>query len=360
MKKTTGTKKTQRIWMIALIVLLVLLPFLVPSSIIESGAEAAQSETEGVPVYEPVTLANPSPDPVVTVQDKRKNEVPVYGANPEGIQTDPAGYLDSTLSVRMIWRTITNSKGVPTPVLFTYIQIADPSQFRAAFSDSYAREAHKLVHIPAKYYNAVLAFDGDWCQGRPDGLVVRNGVEYRRNRYTRSWMLDALIVDTNGDFHILQHPELSDLEQFDGRILHSFVFGPAMVIDGELIEQEKNNYGTDGGMWLEMQTQRQVFCQMGPLSYLLITTEGQDSKSKGGFTGNEVARIALESGALQAYNMDGGASAQTVLVQGLETMWDGAKEYVYKRINDPYIPDRRTVCDIVYFCTAEQTDLSGQ
>ena len=349
MKNKTG--KTALAWTIVLALLLILLPFLVPSAMRTGGAEGIIYDN--LPVYDPVELGHPDAGPAAFREDRNGNPVALNGAHADGIRTDPPGYLDETLSIRMEWRTVTNCKGVDTPILFTYIQIADPSQMCAVFSGPYYATNEVLVHQLAKRYNAVLAFDGDWCQNRVDGWVVRNGVEYRRNRYTRSWMLDALIVDKNGDFHILQHPELEELSQFEGNVLHSFVFGPAMVIDGEPVFQEKNNYGTDGGMWLEKCTQRQVFCQMGPLSYLLITTEGEDSKSLGGFTGNEMAQIAHDCGALQAYNLDGGASAQTVLVNGYTDGADGVRVYSYARINDPTIPNRRPICDIIYFCPAE-------
>ena len=351
MNKKTG--KTAMIWTIVLILTLILLPFLVPSAMRTAGAEDG-IVYDNLPVYEPVELAHPDAGPAEFREDRNGNPIAVYGAHRDGIQTDPPGYLDETLSIRMEWCTVTNSRGVDTPILFTYVQIAHPSQMAAAFSGPYYTTNEMLVHQVAKRCNALLAIDGDWCQGRPDGLVIRNGVEYRRKPFNRLDMtMDALIVDWNGDFHILQHPELEELDQYEGQIMHCFVFGPAMVIDGEVIFQDGNNYGTVGGMWLEKHTQRQVLCQMGPLSYLIITTEGEDSLSKGGFTGNEIAQIAHDAGALQAYNMDGGASAQTVLVNGIETYDDGTVGYTYARINDPTIPDRRPICDIIYFCPAE-------
>ena len=352
MKKQTSN----RIWIAVLIVLLLILPFLVPGGVRKAGAEGETVYTE-LPAYEPVELAHPDAGPAQYREDRNGNPISLYGAHPDGISTDPPGYLDGTLSVRMEWKTITNSKGVDTPVLFTYVQIADPSQMRMAFSGDYYASEEVLVNVLAKRYNAVLAVDGDWCQGRPDGVVIRNGVEFRRKPYTRLDMtMDALIIDTKGDLHILEHPELEELAPYEGSIMHALVFGPALVIDGKTIFHEKNEYGTVGGMWMEKETQRQAICQMGPLSYLIITTEGEDSLSQGGFTCNEFAQICHDAGALQAYNLDGGASAQTVLVQAYGTWEDGTPDYTYERINDPTIPYRRPICDILYFCTAEPAE----
>ena len=352
------SRKAALIWTAVLIVLLILLPFLVPSAMRVAGAEGDIVYTN-LPEYEPVELAHPDAGPAEFSYDRWGNPIASYSPHRDGIQADGMGYRDETLYVRMEWCNITNSKGVDTPVLFTYVQIADPSQMRTAFSGQYGATTEKQVHLIAKYCNAVLAIDADWCESRPDGWVVRNGVQYRKKSYNR-WTatppmtMDALIIDENGDFHIYEHPELEDLAIYEGRVMHSLVLGPALVIDGEPVFHEGNNYGTGDRMWLEKETQRQVLCQMGPLSYLIITTEGEDSLSMGGFTGNEIAQIAHDAGALQAYNLDGGASAQTVLVTGIETAWDGTEAFVYERINDPTIPYRRPVCDILYFCTAER------
>ena len=104
----------------------------------------------------------------------------------------------------------------------------------------------------------------------------------------------------------------------------------------------RNQYGSGAGMGLQNKTQRQAFCQMGELSYLIITTEGPSSKQDKdhGFTAAELAQLAYDAGAVNAYNMDGGNSACLAL--------DGVK---LNRFGKGGI---REITDLVYFITAEE------
>ena len=56
-------KKQTALWLIPLILLLLLIPFIVPSSLSVAGAESVD-----LPVFEPVVLSNPNPGPVPTEQ----------------------------------------------------------------------------------------------------------------------------------------------------------------------------------------------------------------------------------------------------------------------------------------------------
>ena len=325
------------LWIVPLILLLVLLPFLIPSALPVSGAEA---EEETVPILEPVTLANPNPGPVPL----NEKNIPVCHPHPDGVLSDPPGYLDGTISVRTEERILKNKDGKNTKVLFTFVQIADPSQLRTASASPYPSQAETWGDRLAIRERAVLAINGDWVVGRKEGVVWRNGEKLREATYLNGNGYDALIIDTDGDFHVLIHPELSELDAFEGRIMHSFVFGPALVVDGEMQTYDHNNYGTGAGMGLHKMTQRQVLCQLDHLSYLIISTEGPEQTNGGGFTATEAAQLAYDCGAKQAYNLDGGASTWTILVQGAD-----AKP---TRINN-LKGKKRPITDIIYFVTAE-------
>lgn len=324
------------LWLIPLILLLVLVPFLVPSALPAAGAE----EESSLPVMEPVVLANPDPGPVPL----NEKGIPVYSAHPDGVLSDPPGYLDGTISVRTEERVLKNKDGKNTKVLFTWIQIADPTQLRTASCAPYPSQSENWGDRLATREHAVFAMNGDWFVGRREGVVWRNGALLREATYLNGNGYDALIVDTDGDFHVLIHPELSELEAFEGRIMHSFVFGPALVVDGELQVYDNNNYGTGAGMGLHKMTQRQVICQLDHLSYLVISTEGPEQTPGGGFTASEIAKIAYDCGAKQAYNLDGGASTWTIVAQG-----EDAKP---TRINN-LRGKKRPITDIIYFVTAE-------
>ena len=94
-------------------------------------------------------------------------------------------------------------------------------------------------------------------------------------------------------------------------------------------------------MGLNNNTQRQALCQMDKLSYLILTTEGPNNSSDKlhGFTAAELAQLAYDMGAKNAYNMDGGNSACLAL--------GGVK---LNRFGKGGI---REITDMVYFITAE-------
>ena len=127
-------KKKLLVWLIPLILLLVLIPFIVPSALPDAGAEEAALD---LPEYEPVELANPAPGAVPTEEvpwgKKGTREKVIWGPHINGFTTNEKGknrgYLDGTISVKTDERTIDGTR-----VIFTWIQIADPSQIRTQFS----------------------------------------------------------------------------------------------------------------------------------------------------------------------------------------------------------------------------------
>ena len=219
--------------------------------------------------------------------------------------------------------------------MFTWVQIADPSQLRAQFCQPYPSESAKYATDLAKRERAVLTLNGDYCTGIKAGLVIRNGREFRR---VEPGKYDQLIIDLQGDFHILRGPRLSEFDAYEGNILHSFVFGPALIIDGVLVDiGTQSDYVPN--MNFKVKAQRQIICQMDTLSYLIITTEGPEQSRDGGFSLYDMAQLAFDCGAQQAYTLDGGSS--TWLVLGRE------------RISNSNGKQLRPITDIIYFVTAE-------
>ena len=326
--------KRPLLWLIPLILLLMLVPFLVPSAI--PGAEA---ESADLPVYTPVELANPHPEPLLPLPNAKEADPTPYAPSQAGYIYDPANgapleYRDGTIYVKVEKRVIND-----TNVFFTWIQIADPSQMRTQITGE--TNPVKL----AQRLRAVVAINGDWYSGRAEGTIYRNTVMLRDKPCKKRY--DLLIVDDEGDFHILNRPDNTDaLAPYEGHILHTFLFGPGLVIDGKLMTVDedtfvRNQYGSGAGMGLQNKTQRQAICQMGKLSYLIITTEGPNGKQdkEHGFTAAELAQLAYDVGAVNAYNMDGGNSA-CLAVGGVKL----------NRFGKGGI---REITDMVYFITAE-------
>ena len=317
-------------WLIPLTLLLLCLPLLVPSAVAEELPDWLKEAD--LPVYEPVELENPDAEPL-PLGDKA-----VYKPRADGFLPDNAGYLDSTLSVRIESRVIKDTR-----MQFTWIRIADPSQMRCAPYRSFTSDSRaKATMISRKVQGAVVAINGDWPaskEKRKHGLVVRNGDLIRTKDCER---YDSLSIDMAGDFHIIRHAAEADYAAYEGNILHSFVFGPALVIDGEKVTVDRKKKMEDAMIrhcegWHG--AQRNVLCQMGPLSYLIITSEGPEQKKGTGLSIDEMSWLTYAIGAKQAFNLDGGSSTWLVLND--------------ERINTMKTKNFRIVQDILYFATAE-------
>ena len=314
------------LWLIPLAVLLLLIPFIVPSAL-----TPAQAEEEALPVYSPVELANPNPDPLLPLPSSKDPNPTPYAAHEDGYVYDSATgaaweYRDGTIYVKIEKRKISGTK-----VYFTWIQIADASQLRTLVT----KETSPIKK--AKNVNAIVAINGDWYSGRREGVIYRNGVLLRPAKPFGNY--DVLLIDDEGDFHIMCRPEDNAFAPYEGSIMHSFIFGPALVVNGEMKEIKDNKYGSGPGMGLLNKTQRQAICQMGKLRYQILTTEGPNDSANGGFTAPQMAQLAYDCGAINAYNLDGGNSASLIL--------NGVKMNRFGK------GGTREITDMIYFITAE-------
>ena len=244
-----------------------------------------------------------------------------------GYLPDMGGYEDGSLSV-----TIETMREHETNILVARVKIADPSQLRTAMAARYGTTGTALPDRLARRANAVLAINGDFFNFNSAGYLVRQGKLYR-DKTNES--LDVLIIDENADFHILIDPTPEQTHGFEGTIVNSFNFGPALVKDGEIVHTTKRmNVG------LVKETQRMGIGQVGPLEYICVATEGPEQKGSDGLTIPEFAQLMKDLGAVQAYNLDGGSSSAMML--------GGEK------INARSSKKMRPICDILYFSTLEQ------
>lgn len=304
---------------LAVLAVLACTVFLIPSSVPFAGAENAIFD------YEPVELAASSVEPL------EMGEIAPYAPINSSFLAKNSGYLDDTISVR-----IETVRAYDTTVFLTYVQIADPTQLRTApaQANTFTPEKYrtkKIVNadIIAKRCKAVLAINGDYFIDRKEGCIVRNGVRLRSADFG---VFDCLIIDSYGDFHILKTPTEAEFEAFEGEVMHSFSFGPGLVIDGEA--QKDYNAGTMGGT--TKKAQRQVICQIGPLSYLIVTTHGPEQNGSKGMSLNQLQAFLMDLGVQQAYNLDGGSSTWLVLNN--------------TKVNHK---SKRGIADIIYFATAQ-------
>lgn len=212
------------------------------------------------------------------------------------------------------------------------ITIKNPNLLKTAFANNtYGRNIKEATSVIASENNAILAINGDFYGFRNSGYVLRNGVAYRDTISTDEYG-EALVIDSEGNFEIINESEtsMSDLESQG--VLQVLSFGPALVENGESVVGENDEVGK-----AMVSNPRTAIGQVGPLHYIMIVSDGRTSESEG-FTLKELSNILVDRGCITAYNLDGGGSS-TMVFNG-------------KVINKPTTNGKsikeREVSDIVY------------
>ena len=258
--------------------------------------------------------------------------LPLEGAAPyppvtSAVAEDGLGYDDGTMQVRIVPDTAQDTR-----IYYVYVTITDPSQLRTATAGAPRSKVQAKASSIALHNNAVLAINGDFYCGHDSGIVYRQGQLVRKvPAYTR----DGLIIDENGDLHILPSISAADLEAFQAEhgVREAFCFGPGLIIDGE---RAVFDYTRKTSCGYPTRAQRMIFCQTGPLEYLFLATEGPE-QDQPGLTVPECVDLLEALGTVQqAYNLDGGNSTSIVL-NGVKLNAQGYKI--------------RDIGDIIYFAT---------
>ena len=225
--------------------------------------------------------------------------------DPDGYLPDDAGYHDDSIDIR-----VETFRRNDTTVMAVYVKLSDVSQFRTELASRYPSQQARLVASMTKRVNAVMGINGDYFIYHDQGIVYRNG---KRLRFSPHKGRDTLIVDMEGDLHILPHTTEADWNAYidaGGTVLHSFCFGPGLVIDGEVLS-DLSTVHVDNGKGKD--TQRIAIGQLGHLEYLILATEGPENKGSVGFDLLEMAQLCKDMGLENAYNLDGGSSSTVSL-----------------------------------------------
>ena len=218
------------------------------------------------------------------------------------------------------------------------VRIADPSQLRSAAATPNGQGTANGITMTRRV-NAVLAINGDfWPTNKQEygKHIVRQGVEKKHNA---GGQFDALIIDENADFHIIRDAKESDFANFEGTIVNSYAFGPALIVDGEKITEFKTT--ASEGVGKDKVTQRMCIAQTGPLEYMIVCCSGPEDHPNGGLTIPQFVDLIDELGGgrvINAYNLDGGTSSWLI--------------FHHEKINCPNNPKRRQLADIIYFASA--------
>lgn len=210
------------------------------------------------------------------------------------------------------------------------VKVEEADQLRTAFAQGeYGKSYREYSSKMARDNGAVIAVNGDYYGFRNNGIVIRNGVLYRNAPSSK----DLLIVDRDGNMSIAPEKEADGEALIQDGVWQSFSFGPGLV-EGGRIKPLPEKYMVS----VRAREPRTAVGQTGPLSYLLVTVEGRNARSRGASL-SELAELMAELGCQTAYNLDGGGSSTMVFREDVVNGVSGRGE--------------RAISDILYFVKAE-------
>lgn len=273
-----------------------------------------------VDVYTPVTESQTGSGTNTETETEGETE------SSEPTVTDTS-YSDGNIEI-----TIETVRLYDTAVYIADVQVTDAKYLKSAFAKgTYGRNINRKTSKTAKENNALLAINGDYYGFRDDGFVLRNGILYRRDASDG----DALLVDGNGDFSIVDEDSSDARELCDQGAWQIWSFGPSLIENSQLTVNSKSVVNVDSNR--EMQSNpRTAIGQISALHYLFVVSDGRTDESAG-LSLFELAQVMADRGCVTAYNLDGGGSS---------TMW-----FMGKVVNIPTDGNsfgERSVSDIIY------------
>ena len=246
----------------------------------------------------------------------------------------PDGYEDESIRVKIETRQLDEG----TTATIAYVNIARADQLRTAVGnpEKLASTRTKSVSAMARANHAVIAMNGDNYVDQP----AKTTFEYRMTNKIRSKTnrtKDILMIDEAGDFHLFIKSQgvedfAKELKSRGGTLVNAFTFGPALVKDGALLEIDDNyGYNPHG------REPRAAIGQTGPLSYVMVIVSAKDRSGSSGLSQKALGELMYDLGCVQAFNLDGGNSAEMCFGETIIKGMPGGSE--------------RGLSDIIYFAT---------
>lgn len=226
-------------------------------------------------------------------------------------KADPVAYkgeaqiTDSSFEDGDISIEIKEYEYLDTTVYVADVRLTDISQLYSALaSDTYGKNVTETVSEIAEDNDAILAINGDYYGARNAGYVLRNGTLYRESSSDDDQ--EDLVILEDGSFRIIREGEVdaSELEEED--VLQIYSFGPALIEDYEISVDQNDEVGK-----AKASNPRTAICEIEPLHYLLVVSDGRTDESEG-LSLYELASFLEEFDVKTAYNLDGGGSSTMV------------------------------------------------
>lgn len=171
------------------------------------------------------------------------------------------------------------------------------------FGDFSPATSAKLSKIAADN-NAIFAFNGDYYSYRDDGYEIRNGTLYRDTQAR-----DCLILYKNGLMETANESSISASALLSKGAYQVLSFGPILVKSGTALTTFNNVPSDQGADYLLQTHPRTGIGMIEPNHFIIIVVDGRVSESIGmGMV--DFAKTFADLGCKEAYNLDGGGSAE--------------------------------------------------
>ena len=205
-------------------------------------------------------------------------------------------YEDENISIK-----ITTERANDTTYYVADISLSDSKYLKTALAnDTYGRNIKETTSVMAQNNNSIFAINGDYYGFRDYGYVIRNGVLYRE---TANEDNDALVIDNDGNFSIVNESEVTANELLNEGAWQVLSFGPALIEEGEVVVGKNDEVSQ-----AKTSNPRTAIGQVDELHYIVIVADGRTSESEG-LSLYELAQVMKEYNCTTAYNLDGGGSS---------------------------------------------------
>ncbi len=230
---------------------------------------ASAAESTGLTAIE-VTPLSSSEEPANTEAPAaaEPTEEAAAEAAPTLISTD-SRYADGNVSI-----TLKEIRAYDSTVYVADVVLSSPEYLQTAFANSvYGRNVTAKTSSIARNANAILAVNGDYYGARQSGYVIRNGVLYR-DKANKS--AEDLVIYQDGTFGIINESQITAQALLDSGAWNVLSFGPALLIDGEIAVDSKDEVGR-----AKASNPRTAIGIVDDLHYLFVVSDGRTSSSEG-------------------------------------------------------------------------------
>lgn len=195
--------------------------------------------------------------------------------------------------------TINQVRELGTEIYIADIYVKDISCLQNAFGkDTFGRGFYEWPKKISARKNAIVTINGDFCGGRNNGVVLRNGVLYRDDPNLKR---DVGVIYWDGTMECFGPKEFDVHAEMERGAYQVWNFGP-MLLDAN------GNTMTEFNSKVGPRNPRAAIGYFEPGHYCLVVVDGRSYQSMGMSLEN-LSIFMADLGCKQAYNLDGGETA---------------------------------------------------